>query len=112
MVGSNPWDVAQQFMLTIGVVMSALFAYLSARRSREGTDSIREQNDALHTNHGLRPGEYLEMIGDVVTLAKNAATKDELKSLEDRMGQLLDDHTAQDYENFQLLHSEIEELRR
>jgi len=55
---------------SIPVILAAVTGLLvtlrSNRRNRQATEKV---HDAIRTNHGKRPGEYLEMIGPIADWA-------------------------------------------
>lgn len=84
-----------------GIAAAVIGTIITARRQKS-----TEEN--LATNHGMRPGEYLELIGDVVELAKQAPTKEDLQGLR----HTFEEHVEEDRIRFQMIFHELEELRR
>lgn len=97
---ANAYDAISQFWIAVPATLTTIFAFLAARRSGQTKAQVE-------TNHGKRPGEYLELIADLVDSMKNAATSEDVKALH----AVLADHTRADAENFEALQSAIEELK-
>lgn len=100
LAATNAWDAVSQFWIAVPAGLTTWFAYLSARRSGETKTQVE-------TNHGKRPGEYIELIADLVDIAKGGATKEDVQALHGA----LTEHTKADAENFEALRSSIEELK-
>lgn len=79
----------------VGLLVTGTFAILQVRRKASDAEA------AIRTNHGLRPGEYLEMVADVkVMVADLSVSVSDLKHA-------LVEHTAADAEHFGELHADL-----
>lgn len=91
MMSGEDWA---QIIAAVGGSIVLIVGAWNARAVSRRTTSLET---AVATNHGKRPGEYLEMVGEM---------KFDLALMNgklDRMVEILADHTTQDAENFKVL---------
>lgn len=95
-----PWEsLAVELVKGLGVIAAVIGTIVTAKRQK-ATDA------SLATNHGKRPGEYLELIGDVVELARGLPTTEDMR----RFNLALEEHTADDARSFAVLKASVDEL--
>lgn len=90
----------------VGVLGAAWASVRAAREARMSRQELKAQvaevSSAVATNHGLRPGEYLEQIADVRTeLGIHGAAMD---ARLDSILRVLGEHTLEDQMRFDELH--------
>lgn len=89
MITSAGATILSAVILAIAGIVVALVQQVRTQRK------VSEVHDALKTNHGKRPGEYLEMVGD---LAEQVTRLDRKV---DTVAGTLADHTVADAVNFE-----------
>lgn len=111
-------DYLHDIIVTGGTIAVSLIGggyLLHCRTKRE----IRGISESIQTNHGKRPGEYLEMVADikedVAAIRMNQADmKVDLADVKDDVSDLkgaFTEHQAQDADNFGELKGDIAALR-
>lgn len=105
--GSN--DVIIAGMVLFGTIATALVTVLGNRKGRKRNKETQKQiisrveegNEAIRTNHGKTPAEYLEMIGEVKDRLHGVESGvDGLVGASEAMLTLLAEHTESDASNF------------
>lgn len=93
-------DVIITFIATLPAIIGAVV--MIGRKMKKMDASVSDIKSDIQTNHGKKPYEYLEMIADVQNgLVDNKLDIIETKHLVVKQAELMDQHLAQDAENFE-----------
>jgi hypothetical protein len=74
---ADPNIIVPAILTSVPVILAALAGLIVTLRSnRKNRQATNDVHDEIRTNHGLRAGEYLEMIGPLVEWAEDHTRDD------------------------------------
>lgn len=102
----DPNIILPTLITVVGTVVVAWLGLEAKRRGDEAIQVAREVHTEVRTNHGMRSGEYLEIIHDKVSLLSDKV--DVANAKIDVVDRKLDDHTERDERQFSEIRERIE----
>lgn len=91
-------------MIDIAVAVIGIFGAVAAAWVSASMNSKRLRSD-LETNHGLRPGQYLEMVADVHVAVKELART--VNRHHEHIHEAMAAHEQSDQAQFSMIHSQL-----
>lgn len=90
----------------IGLIASVTIPVVMGRRTQTKVDAVHAE---VKTNHGLRAGEYMEMVAEVLAEARTHAAKvTQVEAMVTDLSQQWADHTISDAVSFDEISARLE----